>query len=127
VRKHHVSFRRLYKFQTNEDSVFQTRVIGYEAEVEGGWVRLEEDGRIFFKAGYSWNGCSLVPDLPGTEMPSQVHDGIYQLVQEGRIPKKHNRKLGDLTFRDMMKDNDVIHPIRWLFYLGVRVGGWAFC
>lgn len=125
--KHKVPFHRIYKYQVDERTSFFTQVTGYDVEVDGGWVYLQTDGRITFKQGYCWDGCTVVPDAPGTEAPSLVHDGLYQLTREGHLPKSLVRKLSDKTFHQMMQENQVSPFICWLYYRGVRALGWAFC
>ena len=124
--KHTIEYRESYRYVCEEDKSFQTRVKGYSVEVEDGWVRLDEDGVIHIKAGYSWNGPSgPTRDTANTMAPSLVHDGLYQIFKEALIPAKNNRKLSDLTFLDMLKDNGMSWLRRRLWYRGVRWFGWA--
>jgi hypothetical protein len=125
--KHTVALHRVYKYIIDEDCSYPTLVKGYDAEVEGGWVRLEKDGTIHFKSGYSYDGPSgPTKDTKNSMAPALVHDGLYQLTGEDRIPVRRNRKLADKTFRKMLKENGMGWFRRGLWYSGVRVAGWLF-
>jgi len=125
--KHTIAFHRIYKYQIDEDKSFSTLVLGYDVEVPGGWVKLSKDGTISFRKGYSYDGPSgPTKDTPNSMAPSLVHDGLYQLIKEGLLPTKRNRKLSDKTFLKMLKDNGMSRFRRTLWYLGVRDAGWLF-
>ena len=56
------------------------------APFENMWLKLESLGfgkcRATIRQGYSWDGCSVVPDAPGTKVASCFHDTIYQFVKD---------------------------------------------
>ena len=74
------------------------------------------NGYITIKKGYSWNGCSYVPDFKGTYYASLIHDALYQY----RI----NRNIADLVFYDLMKRDK--SKVSWIYYKGVYFFGKFF-
>jgi hypothetical protein len=128
--KHQIKFHRIYKYQLDEDCTFPTLVHGYEAEVLGGWVRLEKDGTLHLKGGYSCDGPSgPTQDSPDSMAPAFVHDGLYQLLLDDLFPESKRgqiRKLADKTFRNMLKENEMGWARRTMWYLAVRSAGWMF-
>ena len=77
-------------------------------------------GFCTIKAGYSWDGCTVVKDYKETYFASLEHDCLYQYGKKLGI----KRKICDLQFyRTMCKWG---FKKRKLYYLGVRIFGWLF-
>ena len=74
------------------------------------------NGYITIKKGYSWNGCTYVPDFKGTYYASLIHDALYQY--------KVGRKIADLVFYDLMKRDKFKGA--WIYYNGVKLFGRLF-
>ena len=78
--------------------------------------------------GYSWDGCSIVPDAPGTHDASCVHDALYQfkddLCRSWNLDWPDLRRLADMAFRDIMRRDK--SPVSGLYYIGVRLFGGVF-
>ena len=79
------------------------------------WLHIS-NGYITIDKGYSWNGCSYVPDFKGTYYASLVHDALYQY--------KVDRKIADLVFYDLMKRDNF--KLKWIYYKGVYFFGKFF-
>jgi hypothetical protein len=88
------------------------------------------EGRAQFRifTGYSWDGCSIVPDAPGTEAASCLHDALYQFSAE--IAAAWGVSVGvviglaDAAFLEVMRRDKC--PVAGLYYAGVRVFGRPF-
>lgn len=96
------------------------------------WVHLESVGpnrvQITVRKGYSWDGCSIVPDAPGTRKASCVHDAIYQFAEAIATafgwPVREVLRWADETFLQVMRQDHC--PVAKLYYVGVRLFGGAF-
>ena len=96
------------------------------------WLKIIPlaEGRTLFRlfAGYSWDGCSVVPDAPGTKRASCLHDVMYQFSKE--IAEAWGVSVGvviglaDAAFLEVMRQDKC--PVAGLYYAGVRVFGRPF-
>jgi hypothetical protein len=81
--------------------------------------------QVRISAGYSWNGCSWVPDAPGTKDASGIHDPMYQFSKEiaaaWGVRTSVVIGLADDAFLDVMRRDHC--PVAGLYYAGVRVLG----
>ena len=106
-----------------------TRVFGHAAAIESSaqicpWVRLDPDGRLAIRAGYSWDGASgPAIDTPNIMVASLAHDALYQLISEGHLPKRC-RRAADLTLRKLCERAGMGAFRRWYVWLAVRLFGW---
>ena len=79
--------------------------------------------RFVLKKGYSWDGCSVVPDAPGTENASCLHDFLCQYSE--RIASlfgwSENKTLywANGAFFKVMRMDDC--PVARLYYVGVQL------
>lgn len=99
---------------------------------QNSWLTIDPVDRkrteIRVAAGYSWDGCSIVPDAPGTHDASCIHDAIYQFGE--RIACAWNcdfsdvRAIADKSFSQIMRQDRC--PVRGMYYAGVRLFGGAF-
>ncbi len=131
----HLKYRKIYKYQTYEDQMFETYVkpeftnfIPVNADIDDPdkpdpWVVLYPNGDIWIKKGYSWNGASgPTIDTEDSMTGSLVHDALYQLTKEGFLHMRF-RKLADLTFRDWCRHDGMGKFRSSIWYLAVRIFG----
>ena len=71
------------------------------------------NGYITIKKGYSWNGCSYVPDFQSTYYASLIHDALYQY--------HIGKKIADKVFFDIMKRDGFY--LKYVYYYGVVMFG----
>ena len=97
------------------------------------WLTIERDGdrtRIRVRAGYAWDGCTGAPDLAGTRQASCLHDAVYQFAEAiGAASGWSVRAVlrwGDQLFRERMQADGAARPVVWLYFLAVRLFGYAF-
>ena len=83
---------------------------------------------IIVREGYSWDGCSVVPDAPGTRRASCVHDALYQFSRQiadawgwsvNQVLRWANK-----AFRWLMHKDHC--PVTGLYYAGVSIFGTAY-
>jgi len=98
---------------------------GVPASIDG-FVQLSSSGVLVFKKGYAWNGANVVMDTKTIMRASLVHDGLYQLIKEKKLPKDPYRKIADNALYRVSR----IDEMGWFranyIYLGVRIGGRFF-
>jgi hypothetical protein len=96
------------------------------------------DGTIIIRKGYEWDGASgPTIDTDDTMDGSLVHDVLYQLIREGKLPRKL-RKKADRCIRQMCIEDGLEHCktiiervwvwLRfnyWYFFLRIAGGGSA--
>ena len=69
----------------------------------------DEDGSVHswlcVTDGYPWDGCSgPTIDTKNSMRAGLVHDGLYQLMREGKIPRKHRIQI-DNEFETILKED----------------------
>lgn len=81
-------------------------------------------------AGYTFDGCSVVPDFIGTVDASLPHDALYQfaddIAEAWGCSARKVMAFADLRFKDVMVYNNVPACLYQAYYLGVRLFGWPF-
>jgi hypothetical protein len=76
--------------------------------------------QIMLAPRYAWNGANYVPDDQFLE-GSGVHDGLYQLMELGILPRS-NRRIYDRIMRDTARRYGMGKTRAWVYYIGVRWG-----
>jgi hypothetical protein len=123
-----IRYHKIYKYALDEEVAAKTLVKGFNAQVMGGdgeepWLRLTQDGTLFIREGYSWDGPSgPAIDTKSFMRASLVHDALYQLIGEELLPAKA-RKLADKTMRTLAKEDGMGWIRRTYTYWAVRVFG----
>jgi len=80
-----IRFRDGYAYQLEDAYVVQTPIVQAPCEVLG-WVRLHHNGLLEFARGYAWDGASgPAVDTSSFMRGALCHDGLTQLVREGRL------------------------------------------
>lgn len=113
-----------YKYQIQQPYIIQTP-LRPEAFISNGWVSLDADGIMMFAPGYTWDGPSGAPDWPCTMAGSLMHDGGYQLIREGLLPKTCKDAL-DQFMAEVMRRDHMWPTISELFYWAVHQFGKRF-
>jgi hypothetical protein len=90
------------------------------------WVQLTSDGIINIRKDYSWDGATgPVFNTPDILLGSLVHDGLYQLMRERKIPLSC-RAGADSTLRRICRENGMGWFRAWYVWAAVRMFGWMF-
>jgi hypothetical protein len=106
------------KFTLWEDETIRTIVTGYR--ISSRWYELYEDGQLFIRAGFPWDGATGAFDTRSIIGPSAVHDIFCELINAGLLPR-HMQALVDEQFRL----HEALEKMGWLrrmwTYFAVRV------
>ena len=124
-------WRYAWKFTLTEDAFIIISSPGAQA-FQNEWLDIIplSEGRAQFRlfAGYSWDGCSIVPDAPGTKRASCLHDVMYQFADDIAMTWKVSGgtvlAIADAAFLEVMRQDKC--PVAGLYYAGVRVFGRPF-
>lgn len=82
---------RRYKYQTTRVMEF-TLKHDYGVEVNGYYIDLIGN-KLRIARGYAWDGASGPTwDTKSSMRASLVHDALYQLIRENKIPMRDRRK-----------------------------------
>jgi len=121
-------WKYIYKYTLGEDKFYIVRMPGAQP-FQNEWLEIiplsEGLAQVRITAGYSWNGCSVVPDAPGTKDASGIHDPLYQFSKE--IAEAWGVSVGvviglaDAAFLEVMRRDKC--PVAGLYYAGVRIFG----
>jgi len=85
------------------------------------FVKLDEFGKLTLAKGYAWDGPSgPTIDTPDFMRGSLVHDGLYQLMREGLISRKH-RAYADRLLRDICREDGMPWWRAQYVYVAVRL------
>jgi hypothetical protein len=110
-----------YKYQLNRD--YQDRfdcLIGIAINTE--YIKITEDGLIWLKRGYAWDGPSgPTIDTKSFMRASLVHDALYQLIREGHLELSKFRLLADKLMKDICQDDGMIAIRAFWVYWAVRL------
>lgn len=110
--------------QLKERYVYKTRVEGFQTQSEH--ITLFLDGTIWIKKNFEWDfGSGPAVDTPAMVAASCVHDALYTLIEQGKIPGGSTRKLSDKTFKDILKAGGTSIFRRYYCYFAVRKAGHA--
>ncbi|MEN6294315.1 MAG: DUF1353 domain-containing protein [Methanobacterium sp.] len=116
-----IKYKDGYKYQLSEDYSIQTR-IKHVTNISD-WIQLDAEGVLTIKKGYAWDGPSgPTIDTRNFMRGSLVHDALYQLMREDKLPLKY-RNYADRLLQDICLE-DGMTPIRaWWVYQGVHLFG----
>lgn len=125
-----------YKYKTIRNVVGYCGLLGHHIKTK--YFELAYDGRIVIYNDYAWDGCSGVPDLKSTILPSLWHDVGYQCLREelillwskygGNIEAyikawESMRLVIDKLFKWAMGQDGAWRITQYLYYHGVRTLG----
>jgi hypothetical protein len=117
--------KRAYKYQTLTGYRIYTGLKGYH--VESDWYTLTEDGWLFIKKGYAWDGASGPPiDDETNYVPSLVHDVFYQMMRRNELPLSAKEYADDLL-QTMMVERGASELRAKIYHDGVAFGGASSC
>ena len=110
-----------YKYELLQTEAFDTEIKGYEIDTK--YIALWPTGRLFIKQRYAFDGPSGPTFDTKTFMRGALaHDGLYQLMREGKLDRKH-RKCVDQLLRQICLEDDMNKFRAWYVYQAVRIFG----
>ena len=89
-----------------------------------GFVSLDRRG-LYVYASYAWDGVTCGPDWRWWLRASLFHDALYQLIREGKMPRRARAWADRVFLRVALEDSPWwARPLAWAAWAVVRVGGW---
>ncbi len=119
-----IVFRRAPGFVLEHRMSVSTSVSGYDAALPH--VHLHKCSILTLGAGYEWDGPSG-PTLKtmSSMRASAIHDALYRLISEGKIPPSC-RSAADYDLRRYMIKDGASWLRAWYFWAAVRLFGWLY-
>lgn len=113
----HIKYRAGYKYQLAEQYSIMTPIKGYD--IQSYFISMRIDGLLTIKKCYAWDGCSGPTFDDKTNMRGGlVHDALYQLMREGKIPESY-RSVADNLLRKICKEDGMNWFRDWYYFEGV--------
>ncbi len=119
-----IFYKAGYKYQLFRDYSVSTGIIPSEPVLTE-YIDLNDQGVLFIRAGYAWDGPSgPTIDTLTFMRGSLVHDALYQLMREGHLEGGNlgNRKEVDKLLRKHCLEDGMARVRAWWVYKGVRAG-----
>lgn len=106
-----IKYRELksYEYELSEGYAVQTELRPekdiYEPNEDKPLIVLSKNGQLFIVPGYAWDGASgIAIDTPNFMRGSLVHDALYQLMRQGRLPLSERDKADRLLQKICIED-----------------------
>ena len=117
-----IFYKTGYKYQLDKDYLIETKIRPDELIVTP-FITVCFNGLLCIKKGYAWDGASgPTIDTKNTFRASLVHDVLYQLMRQDRIPRDY-RKYADELLRDILIEDGMWKIRAKLWYIAVRYFG----
>jgi hypothetical protein len=102
-----IFYKAGFKYQLNHTYSVNIGLYGYD--ISSRYIRLTADGLLVIYSGYCWDGPSgPTIDTKNFMRGSLVHDALYQLIREGKLPMEvrlfADRVLQIICIEDGMSD-----------------------
>lgn len=120
-----IKYKTGYKYRLDEDYT-QTIKIYPQTQVNTRYIDLDIYGHLIVKSGYCWDGPSgPTVDTKSSMRGSLVHDALYQLIREDKLPRYVRRDADKLAYRMWLRDG--MNKFRaWVWMTCVRtLAGYA--
>ena len=116
-----MKYRKLHKWKY--ELLLSTSVAFWtEIEVDTPYISIGH-GRLTAKSRYAWDGASFIAiDTKTIMRASLFHDCLYNLIQDGHLPKSF-RLRADKLFRSICLQDGMSKFRAWYCYNAVRIGG----
>lgn len=117
----HIEYREGYKYQLAKEFSIDVPILP-KKDIHTHFISLTRNGKLTLQPGYAWDGASGAKDTKNFMRGSLVHDALYQLLREGRIPH-HEREVADRLLK-LMCLTDGMSYIRseWVYRAVVLLG-----
>lgn len=112
-----MKYKSGYKYQLEETITFLVPIYS-PSTIELDYLQLEPNGTLTIKKGYAWNGADVVIDSKNVIVPSLVHDALYQLMRNKKLPHYY-WKVADLTFYNLCLSRGMWKPRAWYMRRGL--------
>lgn len=120
-----IRYRSGYKHILNETYTVITPIRPASVTQVDDWVILEPSGRLTIKKGYAWDGASGAFDTKTIMRGSLVHDALYQLMREEKLPLYWIDQVNELLHTICIEDG--MNWLRaWYVLRAVKMFGTTF-
>jgi len=120
VETHAMRFMGGFKYRLEEEFIIKTRIRVSRIADDKNFLRLEYNGWLIIRKGYSWDGPSGPTfDSDDFMIGSLVHDALYQLIREKLIERNWKRQ-ADLELYDLCRRSGMPYLRAQYVYWGVR-------
>jgi hypothetical protein len=111
-----------YKYQLEQDYTVVVDIKGEKVDSE--YIKLSEDGTLFIKEGYAWDGPSgPTIDTLDSMRGSLIHDVLYQSMRDYGLDRLKYKSIADNEFRKACLEDGMSKFRAFYFYWGVRLFG----
>jgi len=104
-------------YQVEEDFWYSTGIVSHKI-CGTGRLRLLENGDLFIRRGYVWDGATGAIDNFMDEC--LVHDSLYELMRKEKLPQSYRKKVDKLLYKMCREGGMNFFRARYI-YLGVRL------
>lgn len=114
-----------------ESHFTKLKIPGNGKRFENKWILISEDGLIFVKDGYAFDGATMVPDMYFAVKGAAFHDPFYQFAKEMSEVWECSVwaviRFADKLFYEVMKKHSKGYNILpTVYYAGVSVFGYSW-
>lgn len=118
-----IKYRKGYKYQLDKLYIHSLPFkVDTRVDTDWCWIKTNIDGMqsLFIYRDYAWDGPSgPAVDTPSFMRASLVHDALYQLMREGKLPESY-RKAADDLMRQICREDGMCWLRAWWCYRAVR-------
>lgn len=120
-RKKKVRYKSGYKYQLAQH-YFDFLKIKPEHYIVTDYIVLAQNGLLYIKKGYAWDGPSgLTFDTASSMRASLVHDALYELIRKGHL-RQSDRMAADYELYERCIEDKMFKIRARLWLRAVRIG-----
>lgn len=120
--KNKIHFRDGYKYQLTQPYIMLLGITPDDI-IDDNFIGLDKFGLLTIRAGYAWDGASSVAlDTTSFMRGSLVHDALYQLIGDGKLPAI-TRVYADDLLRRLCREDGMSAIRAWYVHKAVRMFG----
>lgn len=120
-----ILYKAGYHYQLAEDYAVQLG-IRLPEPIRTVYINLSDDGWLFIRRGYAWDGPSgPAIDTRNFMRGSLIHDALYQLLRLGLLGAQH-RAAADLEMWRACREDGMSRLRAWLVWVAVDIIGAPF-
>lgn len=117
--------RTTYRYRLTEKFSIQTKIkvdVDSKSQLDN-FIAFNKEGVLTVFENFCWDGLSgPTLNFSHTQKASLVHDALYQLMEEGKLPQSA-RLAADKEFYHLLLSSGVAKMYCWYLYAGVRLFG----
>lgn len=120
--KNKIRYRDGYKYQLTQPYIMLLGITPDDI-IDDDFIGLDKFGLLTIRAGYAWDGASSIAlDTASFMRGSLVHDALYQLIADGKLPAI-TRVYADDLLRRLCREDGMSAIRAWYVHKAVRMFG----